>query len=102
MPKVVGLGRLDVALNSHGVERHAALLHAAQQIEDEAAALAVVVVVVLNAIVVVGQPGMRIGCARGAESKIDVVRPDLLVPEGLAQPAGLAVAGKNGLVDDVP
>ena len=80
-PKVSGLGGLYVALDAHGVERHSALLHSAQQFEDQAPALGVVFVVVFNAVVVVGELGVRIGGARGAESEIDVIRPHLLVPE---------------------
>ena len=86
----------------HRIERNAALLHAAQQLEDQAPAFGVVLVVVFNAVVVIGELGVRICRASGPEGEIDVVGPHLLVPEGFAQSAGLAVAGKNRLVDYVP
>jgi hypothetical protein len=102
LAKFVGLSSFYVALDAHGIERHAALLHPAQQFEDQASPFRAVVVVVFNSIVVIGEFCMGIGAPRGAKRQIDVIRPDLVVPERFPQPAGLAIFGKNRLVDHVP
>ena len=97
-----GLGGFHVALDADGVERNIVCLHFAQEIEDQAAARLIFVAVIFYAVVIVSKPGMRIGSACGAECELDIIRADLLVPEGFAQATGLVVGGKDRFVDDVP
>jgi hypothetical protein len=70
-----------VALDAHCIQWNVALLQTAQQFEDKLAPCRVFFVVVFNCIVVLRQAGMGIGGSRRPECQVDVVRPDLFVPE---------------------
>ena len=93
---------LYMALDADGIQRNVALLEVAQQLQDETATLGVLSTFELDPIVVVGEPGMRISSASRAKSQLDVIRPDLLVPEGFPQSARLAVGRKNRFIDHIP
>ena len=92
---------VDVGLDADGIDGDAALLHAADEREDGGAFCRRLLILAFDVVVVVGEEGVRVDAACGAEGDVDVVGEELL-PGRVAHAVGQVVGDLDGFVDDVP